>query len=255
MLALRAQNPAVIAAQTDPDWIPLTDQITQRYFGGDDSAMAAEVQEVEVNMDTVIAAVVLAGITLIMTFLNGNLIPGVVPPRVQRACGAPPPPGPAGNAIDELADALTAASEMIERLRDAMYVAGAHQAANGEGTSPALDAWRGSGRFSQAGIDAAARADVATAMTPTAAGDAADGGLQAHPVAAKKGAVCAEPQPAAPLPQGGLQPRSKSPASWPPVPGGPRQARADSAASNRSGESEEEALRRRGAAGGPFGEP
>jgi hypothetical protein len=160
----RAQNPAVIAAQVDPAWLPLTDQITQRYFGGEASADAtSEITSSPINYDTIIAAAALGAVTLLLGILNGNFAPSM-PERVKRACGAPPPAGPAGNAVDELATALANASEVLDRLRDAMYLSGVHRLHNGEGEWGALEAWKGSGRFSESGMAVAEAARTRAAL-------------------------------------------------------------------------------------------
>ena len=139
-------NPAVIAAQTDPDWIALSDQLTQRYFGGDDGSGGGGTVSTPFDYNSIISAAVLGFATILMSILNGNAFPRM-PERVQRAFCAPPRPGPAGDAMVELNDSLDNAMEKLQVLRDAVYHAGAHTAGNGESPWAALDAWKGSGRF------------------------------------------------------------------------------------------------------------
>ena len=139
-------NPAVIAAQTDPDWIALSEELTQRYFGGDDGGGGGGTVETPFNYSSIISAAVLGAATVFMSILNGNAFPRM-PERVQRAFCAPSRPGPAGDAMVELNDSLDNAMEKLQALRDAVYHAGAHTAGNGESPWAALDAWKGSGRF------------------------------------------------------------------------------------------------------------
>jgi hypothetical protein len=149
-------NPAVIAAQTDPNWIGLSDQLTQRYFGSDIAGSASTSVETPLDYNSIISAAVLGFVTLLMSLLNGNACPSM-PERVQHAFCAPPRPGPAGDAMVELNDALENAAEKLQALRDAVYHAGAHTAGNGDSKWAALDAWTGSGRFSNVGSPRTAR--------------------------------------------------------------------------------------------------
>ena len=149
-------NPAVIAAQTDPDWIGLSEQLLKRYFGGDDTNDGATATETPFDYNSIISAAVLGFATVMMAILNGNACPSM-PERVQHAFCAPPRPGPAGDAMVELNDALEVAAEKLQALRDAVYHAGAHTAGNGDPKWAALDAWRGSGRFSNLGSPRTAR--------------------------------------------------------------------------------------------------
>ena len=152
-------NPAVIAAQTDPDWIALSDQLVQRYFGGDaGGGSGGSAVPTPFDYNSIISAAVLGFVTFMFSILNGNACPSM-PERVQRAFCAPPRPGPAGDAMVELDDALDAAAQKLAALRDAVYHAGAHTAGNGDSQWAALDAWRGSGRFS-AGSPRTARAST-----------------------------------------------------------------------------------------------
>ena len=65
-------NPAVIAAtQTDADWIPATQALKVKYFG-DDAAASAVASVTPVNYNTVIVAVVMAGVAFLVAFTNGD---------------------------------------------------------------------------------------------------------------------------------------------------------------------------------------
>jgi ABC-type amino acid transport substrate-binding protein len=149
-------NPTVIAAQTDPNWIGLSEQLVQRDFGGDDTGDSGIAPAAPFEYSSIISAAVLAFATCMMAILNGNACP-TMPERVQHAFCAPPRPGPAGDAMVELNEALEIAAEKLGALRDAVYHAGAHTAGNGDPKWAALDAWKGSGRFSNLGSPRTAR--------------------------------------------------------------------------------------------------
>ena len=87
-------NPSVIAAQTDPEWIPNAQAITARYFatGADPTATAAVSK---INKKTAYAAAGFAAIAFAVAFINGDIGPGCLsrlPARARTALAAPPMP-------------------------------------------------------------------------------------------------------------------------------------------------------------------
>ena len=120
-------NPAIIAAQTNPAYIPLAAALNSKYFstGADATSAqpkcvmpvcsAARVQSLThaslttlcrtvVNVDTLVAAIVMFIITLTAAFLNGDCGPGISRPEALRKLIAAPPMNPEPEpAADEFA--------------------------------------------------------------------------------------------------------------------------------------------------------
>ena len=87
-------NPSIIAAQTDPEWIPNAQAITARYFatGADPTATAAVSK---INKSTAYAAAGFAAFAFVIAFINGDIGPGCLnhlPARARTALAAPPMP-------------------------------------------------------------------------------------------------------------------------------------------------------------------
>jgi hypothetical protein len=78
----RAQNPSVIATQTDTDWLPLAAALNAKYFTSGSSSL--DVTAAKVNIPLLIAACTLVAATILMSLLNGDCGPGLTRPQALR---------------------------------------------------------------------------------------------------------------------------------------------------------------------------
>ena len=86
-------NPSVIAAATNPSWIPLASALNSKYFSTGADATSAQ-PKTKVNIDTLVAAIIMFVITVCMAFLNGDCGPGIKKPEALRKLIAAPPMNP-----------------------------------------------------------------------------------------------------------------------------------------------------------------
>ncbi len=109
-------NPAIIAAQTNQDWIPLANALQSRYFSTGASASSGTITEV--HMPSFVAAFALVGITIIVSLINGDCGPGV---RQLRKFGVGAPeaeedPGGTDARLEAVMAELFVVKEMLRRL-------------------------------------------------------------------------------------------------------------------------------------------
>jgi hypothetical protein len=121
-------NPSVIAAATNPAWIPLASALNSKYFSTGADATSAQPKCVtrpssafvvhaltrslralrhrtKVNMDTLIAAIIMFVFTVFMAFLNGDCGPGIKKPEALRKVIAAPPMNPEEPPVSDEFDA------------------------------------------------------------------------------------------------------------------------------------------------------